>query len=86
MNSEDSFSRKAGRKRKSEPIGIKWRCSLGLWLHRVPERLRGSRDERREATRKRLRLRLDYRDSSYLSLKAVRLLPVVVIAGPIILD
>jgi len=50
---EDSFSQKPG---EQEEERIRWNqvALLGLWLRRVPERLHGGRDERREATRKRL--------------------------------
>jgi hypothetical protein len=47
------FPKSRGSKRKNESGGNQV-ALLGLWLRRVPERLHGGRDERREATRKRL--------------------------------
>jgi hypothetical protein len=46
---EDSFSKKAGQE-EEERIPRNKVALFGLWLRRVPERLRGGRDERSDAT------------------------------------
>jgi hypothetical protein len=48
---EDSFSKKTGQE-EEERIPRNKVALFGLWLRRVPERLRGGRDERQEAKMK----------------------------------